>query len=126
MDSIDKLKQKLEKKMRNLDKTENSIFSKHNVSDASKEEINHIQGSVEKKYQGGTDTSKQRKTCIVNKLVLNHRYVSLLKSIYDSVLPLFKSYVMLFQQEQPLMHKISYEQIDVVRTFLPYYVKPEV
>ena len=48
MDSIDKLKQKLEKIMRNLDKTENSIFSKHSVSDASKEEVNRIQGSVEK------------------------------------------------------------------------------
>ena len=62
----------------------------------------------------------------MNKLVLNHRYVSLLKSIYDSVLPLFKSYVMLFQQEQPLIHKIYYEQIDVVRTFLSYFLKPEV
>ena len=97
MDSIDKLKKKLEKIMRNLDKTENSIFSKHNVSDASKEEINRIQGSAEKKYQGGTDAGKQRKTRIVNKHVLNHRHVSLLTSIYDSVLPLFRSYVMLFQ-----------------------------
>ena len=126
MDSLDKTKQKLERKMRNFDQTENSIFSKHNVSDASKEEITRIQGSVEKKYQGGTDAGKQRKTRIVTKPVLNDRHVSLLTSIYDSVLPLFKSYVMLFQQEQPLIHKIYYEQIDVVRTFLSYFVKPEV
>ena len=126
MDSLDKTKQKLERKMRNFDQTENSIFSKHNVSDASKEEITRIQGSVEKKYQGGTDAGKQRKTRIVNKHVLNHRHVSLLTSIYDSVLPLFRSYVMLFQREQPLIHKIYYEQIDVVRTFLSYFVKPEV
>ena len=126
MDSLDKTKQKLERKMRNFDQTENSIFSKHNVSDASKEEITRIQGSVEKKYQGGTDAGKQRKTRIVNKHVLNHRHVSLLTSIYDSVLPLFRSYVMLFQREQPLIHKIYYEQIDVVRTFLSYFVKPEI
>ena len=83
--------------MRNLDQTENSIFSKHSVSDASKEEINRIPGSVEKKYQAGTDAGKQRKTRIMHKLVLNHRHVPLLTSIYDSVLPLLKSYVMLFQ-----------------------------
>ena len=109
MDSLDKTKQKLERKMRNFDQTENSIFSKHNVSNASKEEITRIQGSVEKKYQGGTDAGKQRKTRIVSKHVLNHRHVSLLTSIYDSVLPLFRSYVMLFRQEQPLIHKIYYE-----------------
>ena len=50
----------------------------------------------------------------------------MLTSIYDSVLPLFKSYVMLFQREQLLIHKIYYDQIDVVRTFLSYFVKPEV
>ena len=118
MDSLDKTKQELERKLRNLDKVENSSFSKHNVSDVSMEEITRIQGRVEKKYQGGTDAVKERKTRIVNKLVLNHRHVSLLTPIYDSVLPLFKSYVMLFQWEQPLIHKIHYEQINVVRTFL--------
>ena len=126
MDSLDKTKQKLERKMRNLDKTENSVFSKHNVSDASKEKITRIQESVEKKYQGGTDAGKQRKTRMVNKLVLNHRHVSFLTSIYDSMLPLFKSHVMLFQREKPLIHRIYHEQIDVVRTFLSYFVKPEV
>ena len=43
MDTLDKTKQKLERKMRNSDKTENSIFSKHNVSHASKDEITHPQ-----------------------------------------------------------------------------------
>ena len=33
---------------------------------------------------------------------------------------------MLFQREQLLIHKIYYDQIDVVRTFLWYFVKPEV
>ena len=85
MDSLDQKKQKLERKMRNLDKKQNSIFSKYNVSDASKEEITRIQGSVEKKYQGGTDAGKQRKTRIVNKLAMNHKHASLLTSIYDCV-----------------------------------------
>ena len=106
MDNFDKMKQKQERKIRNLEKTENSIFSKHNVSDASKKEITRIQGSVEKKYQGETHAGKQRKTCIVNKLPLNDRHVSLLTSICDSVLPLFKSNVMLFLREKPLIHKI--------------------
>ena len=61
----------------------------------------------------------------MNKLVVNDRHVPLLTSIYDSVLPLLKSYVMLFQQEQPLIHKIYYKQIDVVRTFLSFFVKLE-
>ena len=32
---------------------------------------------------------------------------------------------MLFQREQPLIHKIYYKQIDVAGTFLLYFVKPE-
>ena len=32
---------------------------------------------------------------------------------------------MLFQKKGPLIHKVYFEQIDVVHTFLIYFVKPE-
>ena len=52
--------------------------------------------------------------------------VSLLTSIYQTVLPLFKSFVMLFQQEKPLIHKIYFEQVSIIKNFLSYFVKPDV
>ena len=43
--------------------------------------------------------------------------LTLVVSIYQVVLPLFKKCVMLFQKEEPLLRKVYLEQIDVVHTF---------
>ena len=51
--------------------------------------------------------------------------MTLTLSIYKAVLPIFKKYVMLFQREEPLIHKVHFEQIDIIKTFLSYFVKPE-
>ena len=33
--------------------------------------------------------------------------------------------MLLFQKEKPLIHKVYFEQIDVVYTFLTYFIKSE-
>ena len=45
--------------------------------------------------------------------------------IYESVLVIFKKFVMRFQSEKPLIHKIYPEQLNLVKTF-SYFVKPDV
>ena len=47
-------------------------------------------------------------------------------SLYQSVLSLFKSYVLLFQSEKPLIYKIYYQQIDIISKFFSYFLKHDV
>ena len=37
---------------------------------------------------------------------------------------MFKRYVMLFQQEEPLIHKVHYEQVQIIKRFFSYFVLP--
>ena len=51
--------------------------------------------------------------------------MTLVISLYKAGFPLCKKYVMLFHMEEPLIHKVYFEQIDVVLAFLTYFVKSE-
>ena len=69
---------------------------------------------------------KSSKNKIIKTLLYSSKRVSLLTSIYQTVLPLFKSFVMLFQEEKPLIHKIYFEKVSIIKNFLSYFVKPDV
>ena len=42
------------------------------------------------------------------------------------MLQIFKKYVMLLQRDKPMIHKLYYDQTDLVNQFLSYFVKPDV
>ena len=46
--------------------------------------------------------------------------------LYESVLPLFKSFILTFEQDEPMMHKLHEKLIDATRCFLTCFLKPEV
>ncbi len=46
-------------------------------------------------------------------------------NVYISVLPLLKSYTVLFQTKEPLVHKLHEKQKQLVREFLSCFLKPE-
>ena len=110
----------------NLAQRQSSIFKKHNVTEASKSELLNMQKNLAKKHRNATKKGKARKIKIIKTLLYSSKRVSLLTSIYQTVLPLFKSFVMLFQQEKPLIHKIYFEQVSIIKNFLSYFVKPDV
>ena len=37
---------------------------------------------------------------------------------------MFQRYVMLFQREESLIHKVHYEQVEIIKRFLSYFVLP--
>ena len=54
---------------------------------------------ISTKYMNATVKSKARKLKIINKLILNRKQVSLYETgLYETVLPLVKRNVMLFQK----------------------------
>ena len=73
----------------------------------------------------GTEKGRERKRRVISSLLHNSNYYVLLTSFYQSVLPIFKSYVMVFQSETPIIHKVYLQQISIVKKFLSYFVKPE-
>ena len=63
---------------------------------------------------------------IVDTVLFIELKVTLLTSVYRSVLPIFKKYVMLFQRDRPMIHELYYDQTDLFNQFLSYFVKPKV
>ena len=61
-----------------------------------------------------------------DKVLFNESKVTLLCSIYQLVLPIFKKHVVLFQRGNPMIHKLYYDQIDLFNWFLPHFVKTDV
>ena len=45
-------------------------------------------------------------------------------SFYKVVLSMFKLYVILFEREEPLIHKAHYDQLEIIKRFLSYFVLP--
>lgn len=124
--TLKKEKSKYLRKEKQREKREVMLVNKYNLSDASKTTLSQLMDDLGKKYKNGTtDKGKDRKVRIFIKLNQQNKY-RLLTSLYQAVLPLFKAYVMLFQSEKPLIHKIYYKQIECIKTFFSYFVKPDV
>ena len=72
-----------------------------------------------------TAKGKARKLRIIKKVILNEKQVSLLTGLYQTVIPVFKRDVMMFQKEEPMIRKIFPEQQQLVKTFFSNFIKPE-
>ena len=101
-----------------------SIFEKYNVSKASQESVEKLGKVLSQKTF--TPDGKAWKMGITDKVLFNESKVTLLTSIYWSVLPIFKQYIMLFQRSKPMIHKLYYDQIDLFNQLLSYFVKPDI
>ena len=79
-----------------------SIFERYNVSKASQESVEEMEKALSKTIF--TPDGKARKMRIADKALFSESKVTLLTSIYWSVLPIFKKYVMLFQRGKPMIY----------------------
>ena len=68
-------------------------------------------------------TAKARKLRIIKKVILNEKQVSLLTGLYQTVMPVFKRDVMMFQKEEPMIRKIFPEQQQLVKTFFSNFTR---
>lgn len=119
-----KSKKELKEESRNLlkedakrKKVETSVLKKHKTSELSKAAVSDLTKGRSCKFKTGTTKKgRERKQRVIKKLHQSN-YYTMITSLYHTIMPLFKRYVMLFQSDRPLIHKIYYKQVEIVRTF---------
>ena len=115
---------KLEKNEERHGKRRERILEENDISDSSRVTLEDVENRLMEKFKSGTEQGKQRRRRIVSSFTFPKRYV-LYTSFYHSVLPTFKSYVLLFQSDKPLIHKVYHKQVSLVKEFFSYFIDPE-
>ena len=77
----------------------NDILTKSKVNEKAKASINAVLGKMNKK--GLTKKGKARKVRIYEKVILKKEKTQLIAHFYDSILPMFESFVLIFEQKSP-------------------------
>ena len=81
-------------------------MEENNISYSSRVALKDVENRMMEKFKSGTEQGKEWKRRIVSSFKFPKHYV-LCTSFYQSVLPTFKSYVLLFQRDKPLIHKYT-------------------
>ena len=79
----------------------------------------------EDKFKASTTAGKERKKQIVKKLFYSSTETLIQLHFYNDILPTFKSFILIFQQDGPQIHRLHDEQTDLVRHFLSSFIKHE-
>ena len=101
----------------------NSIISKAGVTGDAIKSIDEILKNMSKK--GLTKKGKARKARIFEKVIFKREKTHLIAHFYNSVLPMFKSFVLIFEQKNPQVHRIHLQSSELTRDFLSCFVKHE-
>ena len=101
----------------------NNIFDKNQLNENAKALINATQTKMKQKKL--TDDGKEQKERIITKLFYKQSTLLLNSNLFLSVLPLFKSFILTFEQKEPLMHRLYRSLIENFRAFLGCFVKFE-
>ena len=72
-----------------------------------------------------TDDGKAQKHRVVQKLFYTRENTFLYIYMYLSVLPLMKSFILTFEQKSPMIHRMHYEQLTLLTSFLATFIKQE-
>ena len=72
-----------------------------------------------------TEAGKERKGRIVDKVFYQRLTAELHLHLYTYILPLIKSFVLVFEQKEPLVHRFHDEVLECMRTFLCCFIKVE-
>ena len=99
------------------------LYDKYKINGTAKRKIRSFHEDLVKK--GMTDKGKSRKKRIVEKVFFSYPTTQLQLSVYINVLPILKTYVMVFQKKETLIHKLHDNQLQVFCNFLGCFVKPE-
>ena len=103
-------------------KKKDKLIKGNNVTDASKEAVCELQQRFIEKFKS-SEKGKVRKQRIISKLLYNQNRYVLLTYFYQSMLPISKSYVKIFQGDSPFIHEVYYQQVNLVKKFYSYFVK---
>ena len=101
-----------------------TIFDKYELNEKAKAIINAIQTKMKQKKL--TVEGKERKERIVTKLFCERSTLLLNSNLFMSVLPLFKSFILTFEQKEPPIHRLHTSLVEHFRAFLGCFMKFEV
>nr|XP_047145782.1 uncharacterized protein LOC124818745 isoform X1 [Hydra vulgaris] len=93
------------------------------LSNQSKKLIEKIKCKMQQKKL--TKQGAERKARIVKSLFFRRNETLLYINLYVEILPIFKSFILTFEQKEPLVHRIYDEQIELVKTILTCFIKPK-
>ena len=100
-----------------------AIYNKYNINEVGVNKIKNINKTFKKKTL--TEDGRDRKQRIVEKLIYKHKSL-LISNSYTTILPLFKSMVLVFEQKEPHVHKLHDMMVNNLRSFLACFIKYEV
>ena len=92
------------------------IFEQNGCTEKAKESILLIQKQMKKK--GLTKKGKARKSRIYKKGIFEKHETLLIANFYEAVLPMFKSFILIFERKTPEVHKLHLNLAEVTRYFL--------
>ena len=99
------------------------IFEQNGCTEKAKESILLIQKQMKKK--GLTKKGKDSKSRIYEKVIFQKHETLLIANFYEAVLPMFKSFILVFEQKTPQVHKLHLKLSEVTRDFFTYILKCE-
>ncbi|XP_011677577.2 uncharacterized protein LOC105444695 [Strongylocentrotus purpuratus] len=100
------------------------IYIRKGLGSKTRDAVRDIQSKLRVKNM--TKDGENRKDRITTKLFVTRTYTKLLLHFYASVLPLLKNFVLCFQKKETQIHKLHDKIVDLTKTFLACYIKPEV
>ena len=94
-----------------------------NLSTEAKDSIKQTQKKLREKKL--TEDGKNRKQRLVKGFFYHRDSTLLALGLFIDLLPIFKSFVLMFEQAEPMMHSLHDELTDLVKTFLSGFIRPE-
>ncbi|KAH3781776.1 hypothetical protein DPMN_159680 [Dreissena polymorpha] len=106
-----------------FDRYRQNIITKRSLSEAAKKSLDNIDTYLKTKIM--TADGKERKAKIIDRLFRGRLRTRILLSIYVGVLHQLKEYVMVFQRKEPHIHLLNDQQVDLLKCYLGFFIKPE-
>ena len=99
------------------------IFEQNGCTEKVKKSILLIQKQMKKK--GLTKKGKASKSRMYEKFIFQKHETLLIANFFEAVLPMFKSFILVFEQKTPQVHKLHLKLSEVTRDFFACILKHE-
>lgn len=100
-----------------------AIFAQRSVSAEAKQRIRELQAGLSVKNL--TEDGRKRKNRIIEKIFHLRNQTKMTMHFYVATLPLLKEYVCLFENKEPMIHKLHEKQFQLFLDFLSCFIKSE-
>ena len=112
----------LSKENRELYKEDKQVVLKNpGISDEGISSVNRIQNTMRKK--GLWKKGSERKKRIYDKIIFRSEMTKLIANFYQPVLPMFKSFVLIFEQKCPQVHKLHSQITSITRDLMACFMR---